>query len=325
MRRREFITLVGGAAATWPLAARAQQPATPVIGFLGTGSAESDLPRLTALRKGLNEADYVEGQNFAIEFRWADGQYDRLPRLAAELVSRPVAVLVAGALPATLAAKAATSTTPIVFANGNDPVKFGLVASLNRPGGNITGVSFLSNALAEKQLDLLREVVPQAVLLGLQNPNNPNAEIDTQAVENAASSFGIKVLMVKASTPAGIDEAFATFVKQQIGALVIHADAFFASRYEQLAFLVTRYAIPATFYLREFVAAGGLMSYSASITDGYRQAGIYVSRILKGERPADLPVQQAVKVELVINLRTARAFGLTVPLPLLGRADEVIE
>jgi ABC-type uncharacterized transport system substrate-binding protein len=325
MRRRELMLLLGGAmTASRPL--HAQQKAMPVIGFLGTGSLESDAFRVTAFRQGLSETGYDDGRNVGIEFRWAEGQYDRLPALAADLVGRPVAVIAAGALPATLAAKAVTSTIPIVFANGNDPVKFGLVASFNRPGGNVTGVSYLVNVLAAKHLELLHETASKAVVMGfLVNPNNPNAEIDTREVQTAANTFRQELLIVKASTPDDIEAAFATLVQQRIDALLIHADAFFTSRYEQLAALVVRHAMPAIYSFRGFAAAGGLMSYGASIIDAYRLAGVYTGKILKGAKPTDLPVQQAVKIELVINLKTAEALGLTVPQSILALADEVIE
>jgi putative ABC transport system substrate-binding protein len=326
MRRREFITLIVGTAA-WPLAAPAQQqPAMPVVGFLGIGSAASEAWRVVAFRQGLNESGYIEGRNVAIEYRWADGDYGRLPQLAADLVSQPVAVLVAGPLAATMAAKAATSKIPIIFANGNDPVRFGLVASLSRPSGNITGISFLVNMLAAKQLELLHEMAPKALLVGLLvNSGNPNVDVDRRELEAAANVLGQKLIVLEASTPEAIEVAFATLVQQRVGALFVHADAFFASQHKQLAALTIRYAIPTIFFLRDFAAAGGLMSYGADIADGYRQAGIYSGRILHGEKPADLPVEQSVKVELTINVKTARSLGLTVPWSLLGRADEVIE
>ena len=326
MQRRDFIKVVAGSAVVWPFVARAQQPTMPVIGFLGTGSAASDAFRVTAFRQGLNESGYVEGRNVAIEIRWADGQYERLPHLAADLVDRPVAVIFAGPIAATLAAKAATSKIPIVFANGNDPVKFGIVASLNRPNGNITGISLLFNMLAAKHLELLHEMVPKAVLVGmLVNPSNPNVAVDSREVEIAANVLGQKLVVVRASTPADIDAAFVTLAERRIDALFLHADAYFASRYEQLAALTVRYAIPTIFYVRDFVAAGGLMSYGPNIADAYRRAGVYSGRILNGEKPGELPVEQSVKVELVINLKTAKALGLTVPNTLIGRADEVIE
>ena len=269
---------------------------------------------------------YVEGRNVAIEIRWADGQYDRLPQLAADLVGRSVAVIFAGPIAATLAAKAATSKIPIVFANGNDPVKFGIVASLNRPNGNITGISLLFNMLAAKHLELLHEMVPKAVLVGmLVNPNNPNAAVDSREIESAANVLGQKLVVARASTPTDIDAAFVTLAEQRIGALFLHSDAYFASRYEQLAALTVRYSIPTIFYIRDFVAAGGLMSYGPNIADAYRRAGVYSGRILNGEKPGELPVEQSVKVELVINLKTAKALGLTVPNTLIGRANEVIE
>ena len=325
MQRREFISLLGGAVAI-PLAARAQQSAMPVVGFLGTGSASSDDFRVTAFRQGLKDSGYAEGRNVAIEIRWADGQYNRLPQLAADLVGRSVAVIFAGPIAATLAAKAATSKIPIVFANGNDPVKFGIVASINRPNGNITGVSLLFNMLAAKHLELLHEMVPQAVLIGmLVNPSNPSAEVDSREIETAAKTLGRKLIMVSASTPEDIDAAFAKLAEQRIGALFIHADAYFASRYQQLAALARRYAIPTIFYIRDFVAAGGLMSYGPNIADAYRRAGVYSGRILSGEKPGELPVEQSVKVELIINLKTAKSLGLTVPMSLLARADEIIE
>jgi putative tryptophan/tyrosine transport system substrate-binding protein len=326
MRRREFITILGGTAVLRPLASRAQQPAIPVVGFLGTGSASSDAFRVAAFRQGLKDSGYTEDRNVAIEIRWADGQYDRLPQLAADLVNRSVAVIFAGPIAATLAAKAATSKTPIVFANGNDPVKFGIVASLNRPNGNITGISLLFNMLAAKHLELLHEMAPKAALVGmLVNPNNPNAAVDSREIEIAANALGQKLVVVGASTPAEIDAAFVKFAGRRIGALFLHSDAYFASRYEQLAALTVRYGIPTIFYVRDFVAAGGLMSYGPNIADAYRRAGVYSGRILNGEKPGELPVEQSVKVELVINLKAAKALGLIVPNTLIGRADEVIE
>ena len=319
------MTFLGGAAA-WPLAARAQQPTMPVIGYLTTRGATDDLQLVAAFRQGLKETGFVEGQDVAIEYRWADGQYDRLPGLAADLVGRRVTLIFAGPLPATLAAKAATSTIPIVFANGNDPIAYGLVASLNRPAGNVTGVSFLVNLLMAKQLEVLHQTVPQAATIAfLVNPNNPNAASDTKQVLSAADTLGRKTLTLEASTPGDIDQAFSTMTRQQVGGLLIHADAFFTTRNDELVALTTRHAIPAIFYFRQFAASGGLMSYGASIRDAYQTAGVYTGRILNGEKPAELAVQQAVKVELILNLKTAKALGLTFPLPLLGRADETIE
>ena len=325
MRRREFIKVLAGLIVASPFVARAQQPA-PTIGYLTTRGRGEDPQLVAAFRQGLEETGYVENRNVAIEYRWADGRYDRLPTLATDLVGRQVALIFAGPLPATMAAKASTSVVPIVFANGNDPVAYGLVTSLNQPGGNITGVSFLVNLLIRKQLEVLHETVPKAVLIGfLVNPNNPNAEIDTKEVLVAADTLSRKLLIVKASTTGEIDEAFSTLAQQRVGALLVHADAFFTTRNEQLTGLTARNTIPAIFHIREFAAAGGLMSYGANITDAYRHAGRYAGRILNGEKPADLPVQQATKVELVINLKTAKTLGVTIPLPLLGRADEVIE
>jgi putative ABC transport system substrate-binding protein len=327
LRRREFITFLGGAVAAWPLAVRAQQPAMPVIGFLRNTAATGSMHLVTAFLQGLKEAGFVEDRNVAIEYRWADNQNDRLPALAADLVRRQVAVIVAAAIPAALAAKAATTTIPIVFEMGADPVEVGLVASLNRPGGNLTGVTTLNVELGPKRLELLHEVVPTTRSIALLvNPASPvNAErlsTDTQA---AARTFGLQLHVLHASTERDLDAVFASLAQMRAGALVIGNDAFFLSRNEQLVALTVRHAVPTIFAYREFPAAGGLMSYGGSLTDAYRLTGVYTGRILKGEKPANLPVQQSTKVELLFNLKTAKALGLTIPLPLLGRADEVIE
>jgi putative tryptophan/tyrosine transport system substrate-binding protein len=326
MTRREFITLLGGAAA-WPLAGRAQQPAMPVVGYLSPTSAAGYAPYLAAFRQGLGQAGYVESENVAIEYRWADDQLDRLPALAAELAARRVTVIATGgATAAALAAKAATSTIPIVFAIGGDPVKFGLVASLNRPGGNVTGVSFLANTLVAKRLELLRELVPAAAVIGvLVNPNNPNAASDTKDIQDAAVSLGRQVHIVHASTEGGLDMAFASLVQKRAAALLVFPDALFTSGRERLADLAARHKVPAIYANRVFAEAGGLMSYGSIQTDAFREAGVYTGRILKGEKPSDLPVMQSAKFELVINLKTAKALGLEIPPTLLARADEVIE
>ena len=327
MRRREFITLVGGAAAAWPLAARAQQPAMPVIGFLSSASPGRDAGRLAAFRQGLNETGYVEGRNVAIEYRWAEEQNDRLPALAADLVNRQVAVIaMAGHVLGAFAAKAATKTIPIVFVTGVDPVALGLVASLNRPGGNLTGVTTLSLELEPKRLELLHGLIPTATTIGaLLNRAHPDAEAQSRDLQAAARALGFKLEVLHAGSARDFDGVFARLAELKAGGLVIATDGLFISQGEQLGALTVRYAMPAIFQFRAFAAAGGLMSYGGSLTEMYRQCGIYAARILKGEKPADLPFQQATRVELILNLKTAKALGLTVPLSLLGRADEVIE
>jgi putative tryptophan/tyrosine transport system substrate-binding protein len=325
MKRRAFISLIGGAAA-WALAARAQQPALPVVGYLGNLSADTFAPRLAAFRKGLGEAGYVEGRNVAIEYRWAKGQYDRLPALAAELARRQPAVIAAmgGDAPA-LAAKGATATIPIVFASTSDPVKTGLVASLNRPGGNLTGVTFLLNVIAAKQFELLQEAVPKPGTIGfLVNPTSPETEAAVTEVRVAAQALGHELLVANASSEREIDAAFAMLAQRRIGALLVGNDPFFYTRREQIVALAARHAIPAIYVVREYAQIGGLMSYGTDVNDAQRLAGTYVGRILQGAKPADLPVQQAVKVELVLNMKTAKTLGITFPLSLLGR-DEVIE
>jgi putative ABC transport system substrate-binding protein len=321
MKRREFITLLGGGAVAWPLAARAQQPAMPVIGFLGIGSPDVFAYIVRAFRQGLSETGFVEGRNVAIEYSWANDQLDRLPALAANLVRRQVNLIVANSTAAALVAKAATTTIPVVFQVGVDPVEAGLVASLNRPGGNLTGVTSLAMELGPKRLELLHELVPAATNIGvLFNPNNPLSS-DLQA---AARTLGIE-LHLHASTERDLDTVFATLARLRVGALLINPSLLFNTLSEQLATLTLRHALPAIFQFREFAAAGGLLSYGGSITENYRLLGVYTGRILKGEKPADLPVQQSAKIELIINLKTAKALGITVPQLLLGRADEVIE
>jgi putative ABC transport system substrate-binding protein len=326
LKRRTFMSLLGGTAVAWPLATGAQQPAMPVVGFLGSTSPDLYANQVSAYRHGLGETGHVEGRNVAIEFRWAESQYERLPALATDLISRRVTVITAGSLPSALAAKAATSTTPIVFSIGVDPIAFGLVSSLNRPGGNVTGVTNLNLELGPKQLEVLRELLPSAtVMAALVNPTNPNAETHSNDLRTAARSLGLQLHVLHASTERDFDTVFASLSQIRAGAVVIGADAFFVSRSAQLGELTARHKVPAIYQFREFAAAGGLLSYGSSITDSYRQVGIYTGRILKGEQPADLPVQQSTKVELIINMKTAKALGLTFPLTLLGRADEVIE
>jgi len=325
MRRREFVTLLGGAVATWPLAARAQQPALPVIGFLNAASSDGYAHYVAGFRQGLAEAGYIESQNVAIEYRWAEGQYERLPALAADLVHRQVAVIVANT-PAAMVASAVTTTIPIVFSSAIDPVKAGLVASLNRPGGNVTGVANFDDVLGAKRLELLRELVPKAEMIGLLiNPNNPNAETIASRLQEAARTLGQQIRILNASTEGEVDAAFATLAELRIGAILVASDPFFVSRRDQIVALAARQALPAIYQFREFPVGGGLMSYGASLADAYRQLGVYTGKILKGAKPAELPFQQVVKVEMIINLKTAKALGLTVPLSLLGRADEVIE
>jgi len=325
-RRRQFITLLGGAAVAWPLAARAQQPGLPVIGYLSSGSPESDTPRLTGLRRGLSQTGYVEGRNLVTEYRWAGSQAERLPALAADLVRLRVAVIVAAGPPSTFAAKAATTNIPIVFVVGADPVQLGLVASLNRPGGNLTGFNNVIGELGAKGLALLHELVPSTATIGfLENPNNPQFELTTRDVLAAAPVIGLKVQILKASTDREIDAAFASLVQERTGALLVGGDPFFNNRIERLIELAARHAIPTMYLFHEFVVAGGLISYGVSLTEQYRQVGLYAGRLLKGEKPADLPVIQATKIELTINLKTAKALGLQIPDRLLALADEVIE
>jgi ABC-type uncharacterized transport system substrate-binding protein len=323
IQRREFIVSLSMAA--WPLAAHAQQPVMPIIGFLNSTSPDGYEPMVAAFRQGLKETGYIESQNVAIEYRWASGQYDRIPALAAELVRRHVVVIVANT-PANLAAKGATSTIPIVFTTGGDPVQMGLVATLNRPGGNVTGVTQLLAEVAPKRLELAHEMVPTATVIAvLLNPANPNTEAQLRDLQAAAGTLGLQLHVLHASVEHDFDTIFASLAQRVAGALVIIDDPFFLSRIKQLAALTLRHALPTISFTREFVVAGGLMSYGVNIPDTYRLAGLYVGRILKGEKPADLPVQQATKIELYINLKTAKTLGITVPLPLSGRADEVIE
>jgi len=326
MRRRAFITLVGGAA-VWPLSARAQQPAMPLIGYLGAQSPAAFASRVRAFRQGLGETGYAEGRNVAIEFRWAEGQHNRLSALAADLVSRQVAVIVApGGAPAALAAKSATTTIPIVFEMGADPIAMGLVGSLNRPGGNLTGVSSLNVEVTPKRLEILHELVPTAAVLAvLVNPTSPTADSQLRNLQAAASTLGLQLHVLHASTERDFDTVFATLLRLRAGGLVVASDTFFATHSEQLAALTVRHAVPAIHQSRDFSTAGGLTSYGGSFVESHRQAGVYTGRIIKGDKPADLQVQQVTKVELFVNLKTAKTLGVTVPLPLLARADEVIE
>ena len=327
MRRREFITIFASAAGMWPLEARAQQSAIPVIGFLSSGSPNPYAGRVAGFRKGLNEAGYIDGQNVAIEFRWAQGQYDRLPGFAADLVQQKVAVIVSsGGDVAALSAKAATSSIPIVTVSGSDPVKAGLVASFNRPGGNVTGASFVATELEAKRLEILRDVVPTAAVIGiLINPTNPAAESRSKDLQIAARTLDRNIHIVSASSESDLEPAFATLIEQRAGALLVSTDSFFTSQRDRLVALAARHALPTIYAWREFVEAGGLVSYGPIINDVYRQAGIYTGRILKGEKPADLPFLRPTKFELVINLKTATALGLTIPPLTLALADEVIE
>ena len=326
MKRREFVSLLVGGAAAWPLVARAQQPAMPVIGYLNSRSRDTDTPFLAAFHRGLNETGYVEGQNVAIEYRWADGQYDRLPVLATDLVRRRVTVMAATSTPAALAAKAATSAIPIVFTTAADPIAVGLVDSLSRPSGNVTGVNSYLSDLGAKRLELLRQLVPNDAVIGmLVNPNYPDAESQAKDVKEAARTLGQQVHVVNADSEGDLNRAFATFIELKADALLVSLDSFFLSRREQLVALAARHKIPVMYFARDFVLAGGLMSYGSDLADSYRQAGVYTGRILKGAKPVDLPVLQPTKFELSINTTTAKSLGLSIPDRLLALADEVIE
>jgi putative tryptophan/tyrosine transport system substrate-binding protein len=326
VRRRQFITLLGGAAVSWPLAARTQQSGMRTIGFLNSASSEAYAKLVAAFVRGLNDAGFVEGQNVAIEYRWADGHYERLPTLATDLIKRRVAVIAAtGSANAAQAAMSATSTIPIVFANGSDPVKLGLVRNLSRPGGNATGVSFFHGEIGAKRFELLRELMPEGPIGFLVNPNNPVTNEDLTNIQQAARKMRVTITTFSARTANEIDDAFETLVQQHIAAVSINVDAFFYSRRAQLIALAARHKIPAMYYERTYVDAGGLMSYGSNNANFYRQAGTYVGMILNGSKPGDMPIALPTKFELVINLKTARALGLTVPTPLLATADEVIE
>ncbi|HLX15362.1 MAG TPA: ABC transporter substrate-binding protein [Bradyrhizobium sp.] len=327
MKRREFIGLIGGAAAAWPLAANAQQKSLPVVGLLNGGSVDDKLFDAAAFRKGLSQTGHFEGRNVLIEYRWAEGQYDRVPAMVADLVDRQVAVIFTSSTPAILAAKAATSTIPIVFLVGGNPVEMGLVASLNRSGSNLTGVTNLAWEVGPKRLEILHELVPTAINIAvLVNPASVAlAEPQTRALQAAAPKLGLQLHFLNASTEGEIDAAFAALAQRRADGLVIVPDTFFNVRHEQLAALALRHALPTIYQFRDFAAAGGLMSYGTNLAEMFYLIGVYIGRVLNGERPADLPVQQATKVELIINLKTAKALGLTVPASLLGRADEVVE
>jgi putative ABC transport system substrate-binding protein len=327
MRRREFITLLGGAAIVWPLTAHAQQPTMPTIGFLGSASPDGYAPFVGGFLRGLKEAGFIDGENVAIAYRWAEGQYDRLPSLAADLVAKRVSVIVAtGGLPPSLAAKEATKTIPIVFTLGSDPVKFGLVSSLNRPGGNVTGVSLFAYLLDAKRVELMHELVPSAATIALlANPNSPQADAQFADVEAASRTFGQQVVILKASSDSDIDQAFAALSQRRVSALLVSADPFLLSRRNQIVALVARHNVPAMYEWRQFAEADGLMSYGVDLVDAYRQAGVYVAKILNGAKPADLPILQPTKFEFVINLKTAKKMGLDLPAKLLALADDVIE
>jgi len=325
--RRQFLSALSGAAATWPLTAHAQQPAMPVIGFLYARSPEDSSAQLAAFQKGLAEHGYVDGQNIKIEYRWARGQYDLMPSLAADLVRLPATLIMAGAEPSVLAAKAATSTIPIVFVVGTDPVKLGIVASYNRPGGNATGLHIFTTTLEAKRLNLIHELIPRDALIGiLQNPKNVSFAQDQLAqIQDAANGLGLRIEVLRASTPAEIDDAFATVARDHLVALSVTADPFFDTRRNQLVTLAAQHAVPVIYQFREYAASGGLMSYGVNLPDAYRQAGVYVGRILKGEKPSELPVLEPDKLEFVINLKTAKTLGLEIPPNVLSIADEVIE
>jgi len=326
MRRREFITLIGGAAAAWPLTARAQQSTLPIVGFLHSGLAEPNKNFVGAFCQGLGDAGNVDGQNVAIEYRWAEGRYERLPALAAELVRRQAAVIVSGSSPAARAANEATDIIPIVFTSGEDPIKAGLVASLNRPGGNITGVYNLLNGLEAKALGLLRDLVPGAkAVAAILDPKLPDAEMQAKSLDDSARTLGLQLHIINAGNALELDKAFATIAQLHAGALLVGADPLFIVLREQIIALAARNALPTIYFVREFAVSGGLMSYGTNLTESYRQTGIYVAQILKGARPADLPVVQSTKFELVINLKTAKALNLSIPPDLLSIADEVIE